>query len=34
MNSLQAKGKWWLYVLLTVAVVVVAAPFVWMVLYR
>jgi multiple sugar transport system permease protein len=32
MNSLQAKGKWWLYVLLTVAVVVVAAPFVWMVL--
>jgi multiple sugar transport system permease protein len=32
MNSLQAKGKWWLYVLLTVAVVVVAAPFIWMVL--
>ncbi len=32
MNSLQAKGKWWLYLLLTVAVVVVAAPFVWMVL--
>jgi multiple sugar transport system permease protein len=32
MNSLNAKGKWWLYVLLTVAVVVVAAPFVWMVL--
>jgi multiple sugar transport system permease protein len=32
MNSLNAKGKWWLYLLLTVAVVVVAAPFVWMVL--
>ncbi len=32
MNSLQAKGKWWLYLLLTVAVVAVAAPFVWMVL--
>ena len=32
MNSLQAKGKWWLYLLLTIAVVVVAAPFVWMVL--
>ena len=32
MNSTQAKGKWWLYVLLTVAVVVVAAPFFWMVL--
>ena len=32
MNSLQAKGKWWLYLLLTVAVVVVAAPFIWMVL--
>jgi multiple sugar transport system permease protein len=32
MNSINAKGKWWLYVLLTVAVVVVAAPFVWMVL--
>jgi multiple sugar transport system permease protein len=31
MNSLQAKGKWWLYVLLTVAVIVVAAPFIWMV---
>ncbi len=29
MNSLQTKGKWWLYLLLTVAV---AAPFVWMVL--
>jgi len=32
MNSLNAKGKWWLYLLLTVAVVAVAAPFVWMVL--
>jgi multiple sugar transport system permease protein len=32
MNSLQTKGKWWLYLLLTVAVVAVAAPFVWMVL--
>ncbi|HET7822528.1 MAG TPA: carbohydrate ABC transporter permease [Ornithinibacter sp.] len=32
MNSINAKGKWWLYVLLTIAVVVVAAPFVWMVL--
>jgi multiple sugar transport system permease protein len=32
MNSLQARGKWWLYLLLTIAVVVVAAPFVWMVL--
>ncbi|MEO5608762.1 MAG: carbohydrate ABC transporter permease [Ornithinibacter sp.] len=32
MNSTQVKGKWWLYVLLTVAVVVVAAPFIWMVL--
>ena len=32
MNSLQAKGKWWLYLLLTVAVVAVAAPFIWMVL--
>jgi multiple sugar transport system permease protein len=32
MNSLNAKGKWWLYLLLTLAVVVVAAPFVWMVL--
>ncbi|MEO7423112.1 MAG: carbohydrate ABC transporter permease [Ornithinibacter sp.] len=32
MNSTQVKGKWWLYVLLTIAVVVVAAPFVWMVL--
>jgi multiple sugar transport system permease protein len=32
MNSLNAKGKWWLYLLLTVAVVIVAAPFVWMVL--
>jgi multiple sugar transport system permease protein len=32
MNSLQAKGKWWLYVLLTVAVIVVAAPFIWMVI--
>lgn len=31
MNSLQAKPKWWLYLLLTVAVVVVAAPFIWMV---
>jgi multiple sugar transport system permease protein len=32
MNSINAKGKWWLYLLLTVAVVVVAAPFIWMVL--
>jgi multiple sugar transport system permease protein len=32
MNSLQTKGKWWLYVLLSVAVVAVAAPFVWMIL--
>ena len=32
MNSSQAKGRWWLYLLLTVAVVAVAAPFVWMVL--
>ncbi len=31
MNSLQAKGKWWLYLLLTVSVVAVAAPFIWMV---
>ena len=32
MNSTRVKGKWWLYVLLTIAVVVVASPFVWMVL--
>ena len=32
MNSTQTRGRWWLYLLLTVAVVVVAAPFVWMVL--
>ena len=32
MNSLQTRGKWWLYLLLTVAVVAVAAPFVWMML--
>jgi multiple sugar transport system permease protein len=32
MNSLQTRGKWWLYLLLTVAVIAVAAPFVWMVL--
>jgi multiple sugar transport system permease protein len=32
MNAVQTKGKWWLYVLLTVAVVIVAAPFIWMVL--
>jgi multiple sugar transport system permease protein len=27
-----SSGKWWLYVLLTLAVIVVAAPFIWMVL--
>lgn len=32
MNSSQSKNRWWLYLLLTVAVVVVAAPFIWMVL--
>jgi len=32
MNSIQAKGKWWLYLLLTIAVIAVAAPFIWMVL--
>ncbi len=31
MNA-KKPGKWWLYVLLTLAVIVVAAPFVWMVL--
>src|SRR5829696_6317534 len=30
-TSHRPKGRWWLYALLTVAVVVVAAPFVWMV---
>ena len=32
MNSLQTRGKWWLYLLLTLAVVAVAAPFAWMIL--
>ncbi len=32
MNPTKTHGKWWLYVLLTVAVVVVASPFIWMVL--
>jgi multiple sugar transport system permease protein len=32
MNSTQTKGRWWLYLLLTLAVVAVAAPFIWMVL--
>jgi multiple sugar transport system permease protein len=31
-TSHRSRGRWWLYALLTVAVVVVAAPFVWMVL--
>ncbi len=31
-TSNRSKGRWWLYVLLTVGVVVVAAPFIWMVL--
>ncbi len=31
MNA-KSPGKWWLYVLLTLAVIVVAAPFIWMVL--
>jgi len=31
-TSRRPKGRWWLYALLTVAVVVVSAPFVWMVL--
>lgn len=32
MNATQTKGRWWLYLLLSVAVVAVAAPFIWMVL--
>ena len=32
MNSTTTKGRWWLYLLLTVAVLAVAAPFFWMIL--
>lgn len=32
MNSTTTKSRWWLYLLLTVAVLAVAAPFIWMVL--
>lgn len=32
MNSSRSQGKWWLYAVLTIAVLAVITPFVWMVL--
>jgi multiple sugar transport system permease protein len=32
MNQSETRGKWWLYAVLTVALLAVMAPFVWMVL--
>jgi multiple sugar transport system permease protein len=32
MNDTRTKGRWWLYVILVIAVLAVAAPFIWMIL--